>query len=471
MIIPVILCGGAGMRLWPLSRDNQPKQFLPLIDGRSTFAMTLQRVADREIFERPLIVANVEHRFMVSEALREAGIDGEILLEPMRRDTAAAIASAASFVARRDASALLLVLAADHVIFDSAGFRRSVETARPAAERNHIVTFGVRPDTPATSYGYIRPGAADPELPHVASVAEFSEKPDAPTAAGYVAAGYLWNSGNFMMRASLALSEFALHSPAIAAASEAAVDEIVTSAGFSRLPGDRYEVIPAMSFDYAVMDRTDRAVVVEADFDWRDIGSWDSLRQIAGSDVSGNTMIGDVVAQDTRGSYVLASKGPVALLGVEGLVVATSGEAVLVAARDRIDDLKNVVSEIEKIRPKTEPKGPVVKPWGYYQVIEEGEGYQVKRLVVEPGARLSLQEHAHRAEHWVVVTGIADVTVGTDTSRLGENQTTFIPRGGVHRLANPGKKLLTVIEVQYGDYLGEDDIVRIQDDFDRPADR
>lgn len=466
MIIPVILSGGAGIRLWPLSRDNQPKQYLPLVDGRSTFAMTLDRVADREIFERPLIVADVEHRFLVGEALREAGKEGEILLEPMRRNTAAAIASAANLVAKRDAGALLLVLAADHIIRDDAGFRRAVEAGRPAAERNQIVTFGVKPDEPSTHYGYIHRGDADPELPLIAAVAEFAEKPDAARAADYVAAGYLWNSGIFMMRASLVLDQLERYAPALAATCQSAVDEVVASAGIAKLPGNHYETISANSFDYEVMERTDKAVVVEAGFDWRDIGNWDSLKQIAGSDDAGNTMTGNVVVQDTRDSYALASKGQVALLGVDNLVVATSGDAVLVAARDKIDGLKDIVSEIEENRPDTNLR-PVVKPWGYYQVIEEGQGYQVKRLVVEPDARISLQKHACRAEHWVVVSGVAEITLGTDTRQLNENQSIFIPLGEVHRLANPGNELLTVIEVQYGDYLGEDDIVRLQDDFDR----
>jgi mannose-1-phosphate guanylyltransferase / mannose-6-phosphate isomerase len=469
LIIPVILCGGAGTRLWPLSRENAPKQFLPLIDGRSTFAMTLERIADRDLFGPPLIIANEKHRFLIGEALRVAGVEGEILLEPMRRDSAAAIASAASLVAKRDPDALLLVLAADHVVRDSAGFRQTVEIAIAAVETDHIVTFGVKPDTPSTSYGYIRPGAADPASPRVAEVVEFAEKPDAATAARYVEAGYLWNSGNFMLRAGFALDEFARHEPAVATAVAAAVEGIEVSPSFSRLPSDLFEAIPAISFDYAVMERTDRAVVVEAGFDWCDIGGWEALKTIAGSDDDGNTVIGDVVVQDTRGSHIVAAKGTVGVLGVDNLVVATSGDAVLVAARDKIDQVKGLVSEIEANRSGTEANGPVVRPWGYFLSIESGEGYQVKRLVVEPGARLSLQKHAHRAEHWVVVSGVADVTVGTETKRLEENQSTYIPLGGVHRLANPGKDLLTVIEVQYGDYLGEDDIVRLQDDFDRPA--
>ncbi len=473
MIYPVILCGGAGVRLWPLSRESMPKQFLPLVGGRSTFAMTLERIADAGLFARPLIVANAEHRYLVAEALRAADIEGEILLEPARRDSAAAIASAAVLIAGRDADAILLVLAADHVIHDTAGFRNTVRAAEAAAELDYIVTFGIRPDEPATSYGYIRRGAALPGLPDVAVVAAFAEKPDAATAEDYVAAGYLWNSGNFMMRASLAIAELGRHAPAIVTAVESAVAEIAVSPGFLRLPVERYAAAPAMSFDYAVMEKTERAAVVEAGFDWRDLGSWESLSEIAGRDGAGNTMIGDVVAHETSGSYVHAGKGLVALLGVDDLIVATSGDAVLVAARNRIDSVKELVAEIGRRRPETVDEARrVVSPWGYFEVIGNGGGgYQVKRIVVEPGARLSLQKHAHRAEHWVVVAGIADVTVGEETRRLAENQSAFIPLGGVHRLANPGETPLVVIEVQYGDYLGEDDIERLADDYDRNTHR
>ena len=432
--------------------------------------MTLDRVADREIFDRPLIVANIEHRFLVAEALRAAGVEAEMLLEPARRDTAAAIASAVTLIARRDADALALVLAADHVIHDSAGFRNTVVTAKNAAEKDYVVTFGVVPDRPATSYGYIRRGAGLTGLPDVAVVEAFQEKPDAATAKRYVADGYLWNSGNFLMRASLGVAEIARHAPEIAAAAEKSVDGILTASGTLRLPLEEYKAAPAISFDYALMERTDRAAVVEARFDWCDLGGWETLGDLAGTDEAGNTIIGDVVAQDTRGSYIHATRGQVALLGVENLIVATDGDGVLVAARDKIDSVKALVAEIDRRRSeKVDEAKQVVTPWGYFRVVEGGEGYKVKRIVVEPGARLSLQKHVHRAEHWVVVAGVADVTVGAETKRLGENQSVFIPRGEVHRLANPGEQLLIVIEVQYGEYLGDDDIVRLEDDYRREA--
>jgi mannose-1-phosphate guanylyltransferase/mannose-6-phosphate isomerase len=445
-----------------------PKQFLPLVAGRSTFAMTLERVADRAIFERPLIVANSEHRYLVAEALRAARLDGEVLLEPMRRDSAMAIAAAAEMIAARDANAVLLVLPADHLIRDSAGFLATARQALPAANEGRIVTFGIRPDTPATQYGYIRKGDLLPGLPGVSAVAEFAEKPDVARATGYVASGYLWNSGNFMMRASLAVAEIGRHQPAIAAAARAAVAGIAAGPGYLRLPREPYDTAPAISFDYAVMEKTDLAALVEAQFDWQDLGGWETLSAIATPDRSGNTTTGEVVLNDTRGCHVHAGSGVVALLGVDNLVVATSGDAVLVAARDRIGAVKDLVATLPQTRSDAGAGGsPAVRPWGYYQVIGGGDFYQVKRLVVEPGARLSLQRHSHRAEHWVVVNGIADVTVDKETSRLGVNQSTFIPLGAVHRLANPGEELLTVIEVQYGDYLGEDDIERFADDYDR----
>jgi len=470
LITPVVLSGGAGTRLWPLSRETAPKQFLPLIAGRSTFAMTLERVAERDMFARPLIVASSAQRFLVNEALRAAAVDADILLEPLPRDTAAAVAAAATLVARSDPNALLLVLAADHLIRDTAAFLAAAETARPAAEAGYIVTFGIAPDMPTTNYGYLGRGEPLPDLPAVSRIATFKEKPDPLAAAELVASGYLWNSGNFMMRAAVALAEMERYAPEIASA----VASSVTGAAF----GDRttvlqeraYRTIPATSFDYAVMERTDRAAVVAANFDWRDLGTWGSLGRIAPKDAAGNAIVGDVVIENSRDCYVHAAQGRVALVGVDDLVVASGEGAVLVAARERADSLRDFVAGLSR-KDQQAPRNELQKvaPWGYFQVIEKGADYQVKRLVVEPGKRLSLQKHAHRSEHWVIVAGIADVTVGDDTRRLATNQSAFIPQGGIHRLANPGEDLLTVIEVQYGEYLGEDDIERLADDYDRSA--
>jgi mannose-1-phosphate guanylyltransferase/mannose-6-phosphate isomerase len=470
LITPVVLSGGAGTRLWPLSRRDAPKQFLPLVEGRSTFAMTLERVADSGMFARPLVVAARAQRFLVREALRAAAVEADVLLEPVPRDTAAAVAAAATVAARLDPDGLLLVLAADHLILDAAAFAAAVETARAAAGADYIVTFGVVPDAPATNYGYLGRGEALPGLPAASRLSAFKEKPDPATAKELVAAGYLWNSGNFMMRASLAIAETERYAPDIAAPVAASVANAAVGAHATVLDESAYRTIPAMSFDYAVMERTERAAVVEAGFDWRDLGTWESLREIAPRDAAGNASVGDVVVQGSRDCYVYAAKGKVAIIGVDNLVVATGEDAVLVAARDHIDSLREVVAALNRIDQETGGEDSYkVSPWGYFQVIEEGTGYKVKRIVVEPGGRLSLQRHAHRAEHWVVVAGTAEITVGSDTRRLAANQSVFIPRGGVHRLANPGEELLTVIEVQFGDYLGEDDIERLADDYDRLA--
>jgi len=453
-----------------LSRENAPKQFLPLVAGRSTFAMTLERVADSDMFTRPLIVASSAQRFLVNEALREAEVDADILLEPLPRDTAAAVAAAAALLARSDPDALLLVLAADHLIRDTAAFVTAAASARPAAEAGYIVTFGIVPDMPATNYGYLGRGEPLPGLPAVSRIAAFREKPEPSVAADLVASGYFWNSGNFMMRASVALAETERYAPDIAAAVASSTAAAVVEARTTVLQERAYRTIPATSFDYAVMERTDRAAVVAAKFAWRDLGTWDSLARIAPKDAVGNAIVGDVVLENSRDCYVHAAQGKVALVGVDDLVVASAEGAVLVAARDRAGSLRDFIARLNR-NDQQAPSNELhkVAPWGYFQVIEEGVDYKVKRLVVEPGKRLSLQKHAHRSEHWVVVAGIADVTVGDDTRRLATNQSAFIPQGGIHRLANPGEDLLIVIEVQYGDYLGEDDIERLADDFDRSA--
>jgi len=464
LITPVILSGGAGTRLWPLSRESAPKQFLPLVEGRSTFAMALERVADSNVFARPMIVTASGHRFHVREALRTAAIEADILLEPVARNTAAAIVAAAIVAGRRDPDSILLVLAADHLIVDTAGFVAAVETARSAAAEDFIVTFGVVPDAPSIAYGYIRRGEALPGLPTVSKVATFKEKPAAEAAKELVTAGYLWNSGNFMVRAAVAIAETEQYAPDIAAAVASAVDGARATSNTTLLAEAAYRTAPAQSFDYAVMEHTDRAAVVEARFDWRDVGTWESLGQIAAKDAAGNATVGDVVIEDSRGSYVHAMKQKVALIGLDDVLVATGGDVVLVAARERLDSIKDFVAGLESDKAEENYK---VSPWGYFQVIEEGDGYKVKRIVVEPGARLSLQRHKHRAEHWIVVAGIAEVTVGDDVRRLDANKSVFIPQGEIHRLGNPGKELLTVIEVQYGAYLGEDDIERLSDDYDR----
>jgi mannose-1-phosphate guanylyltransferase/mannose-6-phosphate isomerase len=464
-IIPVILCGGAGTRLWPLSREAHPKQFLPLVDGKSTFAMTLERVADRDLFGRPVIVTGVDHRHLVSDALQEAGVEADILLEPSRRDSAAAVAAAAAFVAQRDPDGIILVLAADHVIRDRVGFRRSVERAWCAAEAGRIVTFGVRPTGPATGFGYIAAGAALADCPGVSAVRAFAEKPNAATAERYIAEGYLWNSGNFMLQASSALAELRRHAPAIAAGAEAAIADVAASGNFIRLPAEKYDAIPANSLDYALMEKTALAAVTEASFDWRDIGSWDAISEASGRDDRGNAVSGPVMLRDSQGCEIHSAGRLVAVLGAQNLLVAADEDAVLVAPRDSLGSLKDFVGEI--VRKRGNGGSRAVRPWGYYQVLDGGPGYQVKRIVVDPGARLSLQSHQHRGEHWVVVQGTADVTIGDEIRPVPTGKSVFIPQGALHRLGNSGETTVAIIEVQLGSYLGEDDIVRYEDDYGR----
>lgn len=464
-IIPVILCGGAGTRLWPLSTEAHPKQFLPLVDGKSTFAMTLDRVSDRDLYGKPVVMTGVDHRHLVADALLDAGVDADILLEPSRRDSAAAVASAAAFAAKRDPDSILLILAADHVIRDRDGFRRSVERALPAAKAGRIVTFGVAPTSPSESFGYIARGAALAGCPGVSAVRSFAEKPNATTAARYVADGYLWNSGNFMLRAAGMLDELRRYAPAIAAGAEAAVAGIATSSAFSRLPADRYDVIPATSIDYAVMEKTALAAVTEASFDWRDLGTWDSLGEASGRDGAGNAVSGEVVLRDSSNCSVHAADGVVAVLGAQNLVIAADKHAVLVASRDSLGGIKDFVGEI--VRRRGDGPARVVRPWGYYEVLTGGPGHQVKRLVCDPGARLSLQSHKFRAEHWIVVQGIADVTIDDDIRAVPAGKSVYIPLGAVHRLGNSGMEPVALIEVQTGTYFGEDDIVRYEDDYGR----
>ena len=471
MIVPVILCGGAGTRLWPASRQDLPKPFLPLVDGVSTFAMTLARVADRSVFGAPIVVANVAHRGLVGAALADSP-GAAILLEPVSRDTAAAIAAAAGFAAARDPSAMLLVLAADHVIRDTAGFTATVQTALPAADAGRIVVFGIEPVHPSTGYGYIRPGPALAEG-GANAVAAFVEKPNEARANDLIAEGCFWNSGMFLMRAAVAVAETERHAPEIARAAAAAVAGAVSDGPATLLDADAFAAAPRLSVDFAVMEKTDRAAVVAARFDWSDLGAWSAVWDAAAKDAAGNVVSGDAVLVDARNAYVSTDAQRVGVVGLDDVVVVASDGAVLVTTRARAADVKELVAAIEEHPEKV--IGDYVRhyrPWGHYQSLDQGPRHQVKRIVVEPGRRLSLQKHAHRAEHWTVVEGVAEVTVGMDrdtlevkTVRPGEH--VHIPRGAIHRMANPGATPMTLIEVQSGDYLGEDDIVRLEDDYGR----
>ena len=465
-IIPLIMCGGAGTRLWPASREDRPKQFLPLFGTRSTFQDTLLRVSDTAVFDRPIVITNSAYRFTVREQLAEVGIEADILLEPMRRDSGPAIAAGALFAQCRDHEAIVLALAADHVVRDNAAFVAACRQGLVAAEAGHIVTFGVKPERPATEYGYINPG--DTISGEVRSVTNFVEKPDAPKAAHYVKSGYLWNSGNFMFPAAVLLDEYGQ----MDAGSVQAVSEAVAGAGrdlgFVMLEPKAFGSAKAISIDYAVMEKTARAAVVPVSCGWSDVGSWHAVWELSDKDAQGNAANGPVVFEDTRNCNVATDKALVALEGVDDLVVVATPDAVLVSRQKDPNGLKRLVAKLKTVAPQvTDQHLMVHRPWGSYQAIDNGDRHQVKHIVVKPGGRLSLQKHHHRAEHWIVVRGAAQVTVNETVKTVHENESVYIPMGAVHRLENPGKIMLELIEVQTGSYLGEDDIIRIEDDYQR----
>jgi mannose-1-phosphate guanylyltransferase / mannose-6-phosphate isomerase len=466
-IIPLVLAGGAGTRLWPVSRDAMPKQFLPLVGEKSTYQQALIRVSSPDLFSPPIVMTSDAFRFFARRQAEEIGIDATVVLEPIRRDSGPAIAAGTALARRRDPEAIVLAIAADHVILDADLFRDACRAGADAAAQGHIVTFGIRPTAPKTSYGYVRRGEAL-AVDGVSGVAAFVEKPDSATAAGYVTQGYLWNSGNFLFRADALLAELARFEPAMAEAVEGAVAAAVTDLGFVRLDEQAFARAPQKSIDYAVMEKTDRAAVVEGRFRWSDIGSWDAVREVAARDEGGNSANGPVLAVDAKNCIVHAEGRLTAVLGVEDLIVVTTPDAVLVLPRARAEEVKSLVAELQRQgRAEAKEHRRVHRPWGYYESIDGGERFQVKRIVVLPGGKLSLQKHHHRAEHWVVVRGAAEVTVGEQVRTVHENESIYIPIGSVHRLANPGRIALELIEVQTGSYLGEDDIIRLEDIYRR----
>jgi mannose-1-phosphate guanylyltransferase/mannose-6-phosphate isomerase len=466
-IIPLIMCGGAGTRLWPASREVRPKQFLPLFGARSTFQDTLKRVSDPALFERPIVITNAAYRFMVQEQLAEVGIVADVLLEPMRRDSGPAIVAGAAFAQARDTEAVVLALAADHVVRDTAAFIAACREGLVAAESGRIVTFGIRPERPATEYGYVSPGEV--VSGEVRAVAKFVEKPDSVKAAEYIIAGYLWNSGNFMFRASVLLDEYRK----VDAKSVQAIGDSVAKAGrdlgFITLDPEAFGSARPISIDYAVMEKTARAAVVPVSCGWSDVGSWYAVWELSDKDAEGNAAQGGAaVFEDSRNCHVTTDKALVALEGVDDLVVVATQDAVLVSRQKDANGLKRLVAKLKAVAPEvTEEHRKVHRPWGNYQSVDNGERHQVKRIVVKPGGRLSLQKHHHRAEHWIVVRGAARVTVNELVKTVHENESIYIPIGAVHRLENPGKIVLELIEVQTGSYLGEDDIIRIEDDYRR----
>jgi mannose-1-phosphate guanylyltransferase/mannose-6-phosphate isomerase len=466
-VVPVILAGGSGSRLWPLSRELFPKQFHALVGEDSLLQSTLKR-AGRVAASGPVIVCNEAHRFLVAEQCRVAGVPWRrIILESQGRNTAPAIALAALDICATDEDALLLVLPSDHLITDLEAFAAAVNHAALAASEGGLVTFGIQPTAPETGYGYIQaPGAVAGGS--VAPVRSFVEKPDAETAAGYLASDeYFWNSGMFVFGARAFLDELARFEPEMLQQVQAAHAGGKEDLDFFR-PGAAFLESPAKSVDYAVMERTDRALVVPVAFDWSDVGSWSAIWQVSPRDAAGNHLRGDVMAVDTQDSYVLAQHRLVGTLGVSNLVVVETADAVLVADRSQVQNVRALVDQLKSSgREESVAHREVFRPWGSYEGIQQGERYQVKRIKVKPGERLSLQMHHHRSEHWIVVRGTAEVTRGDEVFTLAENQSTYIPLGVTHRLANPGKLLLELIEVQVGGYLGEDDIVRFQDQYGR----
>ncbi|AUI06163.1 MULTISPECIES: mannose-1-phosphate guanylyltransferase/mannose-6-phosphate isomerase [Stenotrophomonas] len=464
IIQPVILSGGSGTRLWPLSRESYPKQFLPLAGELTMLQATWQRVAP--IASRgPLVIANEEHRFVAAEQLHQVGAEpAAIILEPMGRNTAPAIAVAALEATRDGADALLLVLPSDHVISDEATFRSVVQAATSAAEAGKLVTFGIVPTGPETGYGYIK--AADGQ--GLRAVERFVEKPDLDTATGYVASGqYYWNSGMFLFKASRYLQELERFQPEMLAGSRSAWQLARRDTDFTRLDKAAFAAVASDSIDYAVMEKTADAVVIPLDAGWNDVGSWTALRDVSQQDGDGNAHQGDVIAIDCRNTYAYGQR-LVAMVGLDDVIVVETDDAVLVGKADRMQEVKTVVSQL-----KTEGRSEatwhrkVYRPWGAYDSIDNGARFQVKRITVKPGGTLSLQMHHHRAEHWIVVSGTAEVTRGDEVILLSENQSTYIPLGVTHRLRNPGKLPLELIEVQSGSYLGEDDIVRFEDTYGR----
>ena len=469
-IWPVILSGGAGTRLWPLSRELYPKQLLPLVSERSLLQDTLGRV-NGQGFAAPVIVCNDDHRFIIAEQLRQLDLRPHaMVLEPAARNTAPAVAAAAALILRDDPEALLLVLASDHIIREVAAFHRAIETAASAARSGRLVTFGLVPKHPETGYGYIRRGVALDGVAGAYAVERFVEKPDLATAETYLAEGvWSWNSGMFLFPAKLYLNELAAHQPKIAEAAGKAVAAASRDLDFLRLDKAAFADSPSLSIDYAVMEKTRRAAVVPCDLGWNDVGAWSALWDVGTRDASGNVSIGDVIAHDTTNAYLRTQDGMLlATVGLDNVVVVVTDDVVLAAAKDKAQDVKKIVDTL-KARSRSEASlhKTVHRPWGNYRSVDAGARFQVKRIVVKPGAKLSLQKHAQRAEHWVVVQGTARVTRGEDTLILRENQSTYIPVGTVHRLENIGTDDLHLIEVQSGGYLGEDDIVRLEDTYGR----
>ncbi len=467
-ILPVILSGGAGTRLWPASRSMYPKQLLPLVDGKTTMLQdTAKRIAGMPgLATECLVICNETHRFLVAEQLRAIDQEARIILEPEGRNTAPAVALAGFLAAESDANTLLLVMPADHVIKDIKAFRAALTTAVSAAEQGKLVTFGIVPTRPETGFGYVK---ATPQGDAAVPVMSFVEKPDLKTAKQYVSGGeHFWNSGMFLFTASTYLDALKRHAPDIHKACHASVAKRVDGADFVHPDAEAFLKSPSDSIDYAVMEKTDAAMMVPLDAGWSDVGSWAALHDVREQDDAGNTIDGDVLTYDCKGTFIQAESRLVTAVGLEDVIIIETKDSTLVTSKAKSQDVKQLVDELRaQGREETSLHRQVFRPWGSYDSLENMDGWQVKRLIVNPGAVLSLQKHARRAEHWVVVRGKARVTRNDDVFDLGVNDSTYIAVGDIHRIANPFDEPVHIIEVQCGDYLGEDDIVRLEDNYGR----
>lgn len=470
-VIPIVLSGGSGSRLWPLSRASRPKQFLSFGGEFSLFQDTILRCGAEVFDPRPIVVGAHNHRFLLADDLVRIGVEADILLEPVARNSCAAIAAGCLQALKRSADAMVLALAADHHIPDAPAFADAVSEALADAQAGHLVTFGIEPRRPATSYGYILPGG---RLRKAAAVERFVEKPTPELAERHLAEGCLWNSGNFLFRAEAFLSELDKLHPEILAAVREAHAHATVDLDFLRLERTAFSRAPSISVDHAVMERTDRAAVLPVSYPWSDVGSWDAVCDVLVRDGNGNTIVGDATIEDGRGNLVHSEGRLTALIGVDDMVVVSTPDCLLVAAKSRAEDVKPLVARLEaQARSEAVEGRKVFRPWGHYERLDTGDGYQVKRLVVAPGGVLSLQRHRHRAEHWVVVRGEAEVTINGDVRTLRANQSVDVPVGAVHRLANRRAEPVVLIEAQTGSYIEEDDIFRLEDVYNRapePAD-
>ncbi len=472
MIVPVILAGGSGTRLWPLSREFYPKQLINMYNQHTMLQNTVIRLDNTDGMDAPLIVCNDVHRFMTAEQLHQIDVKPRaIILEPAARNTAPAIALAAIQLTAQDRDPVMLVLPADHHINDVSAFHQGIQKGKTLAEEGYLITFGIVPDTPETGYGYIQKGDSLDDT--VCRIQRFVEKPDLTTARAYLDSGdYCWNSGMFMFKASVILKELETHAPDMVKTCKKAVSQGWQDLDFFRVDPAVFDRVQADSIDCAVMEKTGRGVMVSLDAGWNDLGSFDALWQTEQKDTRANVIKGDVLIHDVNGSYINAQSRLVAVVGMDDVVVVETRDAVLVAPRDRVQYVKQIVNQLKSgSRRESDTHAKVYRPWGDYETIDQSHRYQVKRITVKPGAKLSLQKHFHRAEHWTVVSGTAIVTRGEETLMLREDQSTYIPLGTVHRLENPGKIPLELIEVQSGAYLGEDDIVRFDDVYGREKEK